>query len=61
VIGVEALDGDAVGVAIGGLGFVQVEAGREEEHRLTAGSHQRLIDVGGDTAGAGQDAEGGSL
>ncbi len=43
---VEPLDGEVVGVSVGGLHLVQVEAGREEQHRLAVGRDQGLVDVG---------------
>ena len=53
VVLVEELDRDLVGVAVGGLHLVGVEARGEEQHLLAAGGLQHLVDVGGDAAARG--------
>ena len=58
VVLVEELDGDLVGVAVGRLHLVGVEARREEEHLLAPGRLQHLVDVGGHAAAAGERPEG---
>ena len=59
VIHVEALDGDVIGIAIGGLDLVHVEARREEQHRFAVRGDEGLIDIGRHPAGAGENAQGG--
>ena len=57
IVHVEALHGDVIGIAIGGLHFVHVKARREEQHRLAARGDEGLVDIGRHAAGAGQDAQ----
>ena len=51
-----ALDSNVIGIAIGRLDLVDIKTGREEENGLATGRLQGLVDVGGDPAGAPEDA-----